>query len=650
MQLLCKEKNQIVDLKKLYEQSENIVITVDPFVGDLHYKLLWNAPPPSNYLAFFLEEQERYTKPVSCFSWKGIPAHTYILLIKDNEYYYCFMTLSHKDLLSKVQGTDKGLYLNLHSGSTHEANLTRPVLVSNREHSPYLALEKTLEQALKYTGSRGKLLTDKAPLPNWMNYLGWSTRLLNTSYTHNCVIHSLKNLLKQSIPIQFVLLEEGWQALSPVQRGSKQGIALAHFDADSQNFPKGLATLIKEIKAMGIPHVGITHHAMGAYGGIDIQLARKYDLPPDNFGRYFLGYDLGKTFEFFHDYYTYLRQQGVSFINISQQNYIHQYYRDGIDITRLFKHIQTAIQAAASIHFDNAHINQQCLRNENLFYWNSARLVQPAEPINYKSTHGCTRYIRQHLSNSLWTQHLMQNQVDIWISNHEHTETLGIFHALSGAPSILADTMTHVNKPVLKRFVLPSGKLLNADHSLTLCSESLFCNPEQEKSVYKAYTYINKNGLLGLFNLFNSKRCIQESISPSNIPKIEGDLFAIYSFRNGFLGTCGYNETIEIKLKPYSSDIISFSPVISGVALIGYHRLFIPYSPIIEYQHLEDAFHFQSLITSPMLLYCEKEILEISCNGKVVPWDYESENKILKIHSKRSMSEELSLYSLLFEE
>ena len=50
-----------------------------------------------------------------------------------------------------------------------------------------------------------------------------------------------------------------------------------------------------------------------------------------------------------------------------------------------------------------------------------------------------------------------------------------------------------------------------------------------------------------------------------------------------------------------------------------------------------------------MLLYCEKEVLEIKCNDKVIPWDYDHEKNMLTINNKSNIIEQHSQYTITFD-
>ncbi len=78
----------------------------------------------------------------------------------------------------------------------------------------------------------------------------------------------------------------------------------------------GLKGTVEALHREGVKKVGIRHPILGYQNGIHPRLAAIYGFPPEIKGRFFPGYDLGKTFQFFYDYYDYLKEQGIQFVQV----------------------------------------------------------------------------------------------------------------------------------------------------------------------------------------------------------------------------------------------------------------------------------------------------------------------------------------------
>lgn len=652
MQLVCDDREAVITLEPHLAAGDPLVISLEPFVGDLTLSLKYSVGTGFRGICSHLHaETESFTVPQYITSLDAVPDKTYFLLGKDDNGYTAFFCLSHQDMTADLRAGSEGrLILHLHSGDSREANKTRNALLGIRGKNLNEVINRTMQKALELTGDLGKLVEDKLLPSAWLSTLGWeSGASFGREVTHDRILDSILSLRQSGFQPGFVLIDEGWQEVSPNPKDKGGRAAMASFEADPVRFPKGLKGLVRDLHDQGVKHIGVWHGMMGYRGGVHPQLAKGYDLPPDENGRYFLGYDLGRTFQFFHDFYRYLKEQGVTFIKVGDQSSTHTYCRQGMDVTMLYKNLQTAMQAAASIQFNSTHFNTDCLRNENLFYWTTSGIARAADDIDIQNPDGVSRAIRNNLTNSLWLQHLMHPDFDAWMTNTPQSESMAIFHALSGSINVISDPPGEHNKQLIRKIALPCGTVLKADRPLTLCEDSVFFDPIEEKKVYKAFTFKGENGVVAAFNLTHGKRTLHGEVSPQDIDGLEGERFAVFSHHNGFVAVIGPEDKVGITLKPDESDVLTFAPVKNGIAVIGCYSFFLAPGPLTEVNVEEDSMHISSLVAAPLIIYCEREILEIRRNGAVVPWEYDSRRKALSIDSRSHIANTHSIYTIIFE-
>lgn len=648
MFLNCSDRDSVVSLN--LRENEPLVLTISPFVGRLQIIIDTKNQQPINLLCSHLhQETESFTIPRCTSSFEGVPQQSYFVLARDKEHYTIYFCLSHQNIISSLSGNPLGLTLSLKARTSCEPDELRNVLLCLKGRKLHDTIRRAMEIALQLTGGMGKLLRDKLAPPAWLDGLGWESGVsLGQQLNHENILESIHSLFQAGIHLEFVLIDEGWQDLAQ-DIGQGRRPAMASFGADVERFPSGIKGIVEDLKKLGVRHVGVWHGMMGYRGGIHPMLANAYDLPQSADGRYFLGYDLGRTFQFFYDYYGYLREQGVTFIKVGDQSSVDSYCSSGMDPTLFYKNLQAAMQAAASIQFNSAHFNTECLRNENLFYWGNSRIARAAEDIDVINPVGMMRAIRNNLTNSLWLQHLMQPDFDAWLTNMPQNETLAIFHALSGSINVIGDPAGDHNIGLIQKFLMLNGRLLKADRPLTLCEDSIFCNPLEEKKVYKAFTFKNHHGVVAVFNLTSGKRTLHGRVSSKDIDGLEGESYAVLSYLNGFVGVVSTEECIPVTLKASQSDVFTFAPIKQGIAVLGCHSFFLAPGPITEVHIEEDTMHISSLVASPLLVYCERQIFEVRRNGIAIPWEYDIKKKILSIDTKASSAATPSLYTIVFE-
>ncbi len=612
--------------------GEPFVLWLDPFTGSLTVPLQIEQ---GSFQALCIHQEpgdDGFATPCYVNNWSELAQGTFLLLTREDSGDTCYLCLSHNNLRSRLQPGETGPVLECESGISLDAERSRSALIILRGMSVHEILPELMKCALDLTGQLGKLERDKPPLPKWMHRLGWGSGKELPS--HQQIVASVQSLKGAGFSIDYVLIDEGWQ--------SQHEGALASFEADRVRFPMGLKKTIDDLHKLGVHQVGVWHGLMGSRRGLHSELAKLYDLPQDGEGRFFLGTDLGHTFRFFNDYYAYLKKQGVTYIKAGDQVSTANFCGESLDVTQVQKNVLSAIQAASAIQFNNVISNSECLSNKCLFNWPTARLGHTCHDSDIMQA------IRNHLVNGLWLQQLVNLDFDDWHTSGKDAETLAIFHALSGTPHRLGNKPDGYNALLIRRIVLPSGYILRPDLTLTLCSASIFTDPIIEKTIYKAYTSKGPNGIIAAFNLHSGRRGVHGTVSSGDVIGLIGSQFAVHSLRHGFIGVLEQSETLPVHLKTRQSDILTFAPINKGVAVIGCYQYFLTYGPILNLSLDEESLHIHSRVAAPILIYCEREILEVRRDGHIIPCDYDEKRKILTLESRSHVVEEPCIYSVLF--
>lgn len=626
-----------LSLEEMLKGKNAVVLGIEKDVSAHTIQIAVKEKTGLTGVATHVIDQGSLIKPFYFSKYLEIPSPSYLVLTRDGGQFTFFISLTHSGLSVVFQGNAKGLSVHVEGSASRQL----PVALIVRGEDLYQTIALGMAQALQLTGGGGHLIQDKIPAPKWFEMLGWkSGSSLGLAVSHDEILRAVSNLHKDDIRIGFVLIEEGWQQC-------RQNV-LVGFQADPLRFPEGLQGLVRDLHKLGVKHIGVWHGLMGGPEGVGAALAQKYHLDENSKGHFFPGSDLGHTFQFFHDYYDYLREQGITFTEVGSQSHIAAYVSSPFEATSLIKNAQAAIQAASSVQFDSFPFNADCLGNGNIFYWANSRVASAADRLDEQNPLGVMRSIRNNLSNSLWLQHLMQPDFDAWITDTPHKEMLAVFHALSGTLNCIADFQQH-DKHLLKKMLLPSGKLILADRILTLTPESVFYNPLEAKKIYKAFTCKREWGIVAAFNLCAGRRTLHGEVAALDIHGIEEDFFAVYSYRRGFLGTAAREETIALTLKAGECDVFTFSPVKFGVAVFGCQDFFLLPGALLDVDIEEDSVHIISQVVAPLLLYSEKQVLEVRCNGHTVPWEFDGRRKTLSVNSRALIEEKHAAYNILFE-
>ena len=96
------------------------------------------------------------------------------------------------------------------------------------------------------------------------------------------------------------------------------------------------------------------------------------------------------------------------------------------------------------------------------------------------------------------------------------------------------------------------------------------------------------------------------------------------------------------------SDTVSFAPLEERIAVIGSPRLFVPPAPLVSCNLQEETLLITTSITTPLLLYCERPVLEIKRNGQTIPWTKDRRH-LLTIDGKGALTEAPAHTTIAFE-
>jgi len=611
--------------------------------GEMVLDLLIEQIGPISLIGYGLEEgRAAYTRPFYGSAFSDLSMRHYLLIAErpTRGDYLVALALSHSEMSSYFLGFSGGLRVHT-AGRPEQAARTAALVACGKDLTSLLC--HVIHKALACAGGIGRLRSEKPPLPPWLQRLGWESGLaFGPEVTHDAIVETALDFHKRGIHLSYVLIDEGWQEVAdhPVQE------SLLSFRADPEKFPGGLSATTKALAELGVDHVGVWHGLMGARGGIHPALAKQYGLPEDGSGRHYLGSHLGDTFQFYFDYYEALKKEGVTFIKVGDQGKVPS-LRTG-DVTSIYRHLQIALQAASSIHFNNAHLNAECLRNENLFYWSTSRIARAGRNLHPNSRQEVYRALRDHLCNSFWLHHLMQPDFDTWASSSPYFETMAIFHSLATSMNAISDRAGEQRLPLLRKLLLPSGKMLAADRPLVLTPRSLLQDPLTHPHLFTATTKVGESGIVGAFNLSQEEEVVTGSVSPCDIPDLDGELFAAYSYRSGFLGPVQRGDQLALSVRPRQPDIYTFAPIRRGIAVIGCHLFFLSRATVTDFEVEDEAVYLRSLVAGPTLLFCPRELLEVRRNGDVVGWDQDAETGLLVIDTRNQAIEMECYYTLIF--
>ncbi|PON96700.1 Glycosyl hydrolase [Trema orientale] len=190
--------------------------------------------------------------------------------------------------------------------------------------------------------------------------------------------------------------------------------------------------------------------------------------------------------------------------------------------------------------------------------------------------------------NSLWMGNFIHPDWDMFQSTHPCAQFHAASRAISGGPIYVSDSVGEHNFELLKSLALPDGSILRCQYYALPTRDCLFEDPLHDgKTMLKIWNLNKHSGVLGLFNcqgggwcrLSRRNKCAAQFsclvtclASPKDvewnngkeenlIPIEEGNLFAVYMFREKKLQLLKFTESVEVSLEPLDFELLTICPV-----------------------------------------------------------------------------------------
>lgn len=446
--------------------------------------------------------------------------------------------------------------------------------------NPYKIISKSMERICKsYTGNNfvfSQYLSqiDCKETPFWKS-IGWCT--WNSFYkdvTARKIIQGLEEFKSNGIPIEYLLIDDGWQKFSSDDK-------LECFEANKEKFPSRLDNLVKTVKSnYGINYVGLWHALQGYWKGVNPKstLASIYRLIHINSENMSL-VQASDVERFYNDYYSYLESQGIDFVKIDNQATFDKIADELPNENNLqyWKIYQNAIWRAASIHF-NGRMIQSMAHSPNIIFDTLVSLstVGKIPNILFRNSddyfpnkmNSHAAHIYTNSLNNLWSSTLgVKADWDMFQSYHTYGNYHAAARALSGGPIYISDEIGKHDPQVIKRLYIGSGekddtKVLFYDSPARPCERSIFFDPRKVSRSLKIFNQHKDYSVIGMFNCTN--QIIVDYIRMADIPNIDATrkFYGVYLFNNRVVRKLKFlQQDIWAMLKPTEFELAWFAPL-----------------------------------------------------------------------------------------
>jgi raffinose synthase len=465
----------------------------------------------------------------------------------------------------------------------------------------YQMVENLIETAMVEMGLESNLRKKKT-FPAILEKVGWcSWNALGYDVTAEKLVAVAKGFYEQGFPLKFMLIDDGWLTVDDEK--------LVAFQPDEKKFPGGFRPLVEELKKYGVEHLGVWHTLNGYWEGIkkDTELYNRFkeDMHTyndriiwlhDNFSDMYMPSPLnGAATEFFDQWYTYLKSEGISFVKVDNQDMLSRAANEKLSLQESGVFYEKALQTNAFKHFDGNIINCFDMVPAVLYHFGNSAVARGSEDYypsdnddNYKMAYSCNAaaHVLMCLHNSIWFSQFVFPDFDMFQTYRPNAEFHAIARAISGGPAYITDEPGKQNVEILKKLALKNGQVLRTDQPSRPTLDCIF--QIQEHKPFKAFSTVGKTGLLGAWNVANADKVIG-TFSPADVIGLQGDRFAVFEHFSRKLIVVDYNEQLPLALDRMDKKLFIIAPIENKFAAFGLINKYNAPKTILSVQHKKNA-------------------------------------------------------------
>ncbi|GAB4462182.1 MAG: hypothetical protein OHK0029_28590 [Armatimonadaceae bacterium] len=487
----------------------------------------------------------------------------------------------------------------------------------------------------------GRLRTEK-PVPALIEQFGWCTwDAFYGEVSHEKVREGLESFAAGGLQPKYLILDDGWQSVRQFPNGEKR---LTGFAANSK-FPGDLKPTVDMAKQEFGVETFLVWHAIGGYwGGVDGEALPGYGVRSQErqysegihhhvptlenwFGTACGVVPAEHIYRFYQDYHRHLRQQGVDGVKVDNQASLEGLAQGHGGRVALMRAYREALEGSVHVHFEGNLINCMSLANEMLFMSLNSNITRAFTDFwpNKPESHGLHLYANSQVS-AFWGE-FIQPDWDMFQSGHE----MGAFHAagraVSGGPVYVSDKPGVHNFDVLRKLVLPDGSVLRCNEPGRPTLDCLFHDPTREDVLLKIWNTNPVGAIVGVFHARYGEGvgAIGGTVSPADIPGIEGEKFAVYAHYAEELRILARSDRWDLSLEPLTAEVFTVVPVVSDFAPLGARELFNSSAVVVHYE-VERVTRYTLILLcgGKMLVYCAAAPTHVEWEGVGVPFTYDT--------------------------
>ena len=487
-------------------------------------------------------------------------------------------------------------------------------------------------------------LREQKQKPEMYNYLGWASwNAFMQNVNEEKILNAAKSFHSASVPVNWFLIDDGWLDVTDNKLNSYKPL--------KQKFPNVFKTLTSALKSnYGIKDVGVWHTINGYWEGLNKEgeLAEKFPelisyndwipwLPKPDSKLYFVNPMNSDGLKFYNDWYSYLKDQGITFVKVDNQLVVNKISSNNFPVWQTGEIMLGNLHKAVNKYFSGNVINCMNMSNSDFYHYSNSAIARTSEDYNPNSKPAlfeCTymgnaaAHIMASFHNSVWMSNIVWTDFDMFQSTDIDAWYFAMAKVMSAGPVYITDEPNKHNLDLLQAITLENGKVINAEIPALPTEDCFFQLFESEKP-FKSFSKSGDIGLLAAWNT-SDRDSVMGSFVPSEIKSLEKGNYVVFDFISKSVQEATESSQIDIKLKRMKSNIFSIIPLISGKAIIGDTSKIIPMAAIAQSSFNGNTISATISEKCTLWIYSQSKPTEVLVNSKKTE-QFNFENNILSI-------------------
>ncbi len=564
---------------------------------------------------------EFWCEPVFTKEYSGIPDETQMLVAKHTDGSFTFvLPVVSEQYRCVLYGDERGIHAKLFTWCDGIDECSCLAFTYLRAHDPAKASEACFMGALQQLG-RPVLPRAKRVYPEVFEYLGWcSWDALQIRVSEEGLLAKCREFEQKNIPVRWAIIDDMWATIpkfnSETYDSRKQMFKLMHrspiadFEAEPRRFPNGLAHAITEMKKY-LTWVGMWHPTTGYWFGIDpeSELFERFEnhLMLTHDGRYIVKPTYEDYTVFLNAFHRFLKDCGADFVKVDNQSMIRRFYKKKGTVGQMSRAIHAAIDDSADKYFDLQLINCMGCASENIWNRPKSPISRCSDDFQPENKEWFTHHILQCSYTCLLQGPVIYSDWDMWWSGDGQGVKNSVIRAISGGPIYVSDEIGRSEREIILPLVRNDGKILRCERPATPTLDCFAEDPRVSGNIFKIQNLAKDSGALAVFNLDENERMTSGTISPDDIPGLDGEKFAVYEHLTGETFTMQRGEQKPLTLKDRDEfKLYTFTPIVDEFAVIGLKDKFM--SPLTVKR--VDGRSYELYEEGPCLVYQDGEFIE----------------------------------------